>query len=337
MTDTLMKNLPSNLSPLPGIFTSLVLAHSMACGQTVLFSEDFEGDGSDLNETTPDVTTDDANWVAAPIFTADGTTGNSAGSATLAFTPVDGLIYTLDASISDLGLVAGEDNDWFALGFVNGQSTVNGIAQRFITGEVSGTAWIMHRGDISLGTNQTFLGTGQLGGGNFGLGAGGGDNTAQPWELTPPSAEIDLRVVLDTTGGQDNWKATWLAKVSGDATFLEVRPTENLLPGATISAVGLARSNDGISGTIERFSLTSSATASSPLGVRITRQEGSPLIEVEASESQQVDLYRSTTLESGTWGEPLATGLQNGDTFTDADAPTGQAFYIGVSSGDPAP
>lgn len=212
-----MKDMTPSLPPITRSFLALALAPSLACGQTILFSEDFEGDGSDLNGTTPDNTTNEANWIAAPLFVDDGTTGDAAGSATLAFTPENGLIYTLDASLSDLGLVAGTDSDWFALGFVNGQSTENGSSRRFFTGEVVGTAWIMHRGEFDLGTNQTFLGTGQLGGGNFGLGAGGGDNTAETWELTPPSEAIDLRVVLDTTDEDaPDGRAFYIAVNAGD-------------------------------------------------------------------------------------------------------------------------
>jgi hypothetical protein len=207
--------------------------------------------------------------VAAPLFQADGSTGDAAGSATLAFSPENGFIYTLDASFSGLGLVGGPDNDWFALGFVNGQSDAGGTSARFITGSVVGTAWMMHRGDFTLGTNQVFLGTGQLGAGNFGLGAGGGDNTGQEWALDPASSSVDLRVVLDTTGGTDNWKATWYAKASGDSTYLEARATEPLLPGATISAVGVARSNAGITGNLESFTLTSVPEPSSVMFVAL--------------------------------------------------------------------
>lgn len=221
-----------------------------------IYSDNFDGGGSTLNSLSPDVTPG-PSWVAASLFQADGSTGDAAGSATLAFTPENGLIYTLDASLSGLGLVGGADNDWFAVGFVNGQSDAGGTFSRFITGSVVGTAWMMHRGDVSLGTNQTFLGTGQTGSGNFGLGSGGGENTGQEWALDPTSSAIDLRVILDTTGGTDNWTATWLARASGDSSYVEARPTETLLPGATISAVGVARSNNGITGTLESFTLTS--------------------------------------------------------------------------------
>lgn len=332
-----MKFPPSTLTALKAGATALLLAPCPLAGQTTIFSDDFSGDSSDLNGTTPDVTPNGEAWVASPLFNSDGSTEDAAGSATLAFTPEDGLVYTLDASISGLGLVGGPDNDWLALGFVNGQSDASGTAHRFITGSVVGVAWIMHRGDISLGTNQNFVGTGQLGQGNFGLGSGGGENTGQMWELTPPSPDVDLRVVLDTTGGEGNYTATWYAKRASDSEYVVSRATENLLPGAVISAVGVARSNNGINATLDSFSLTSSASAGAPLQARISLQEGTPEIEIEAETSLRVDLYRSTTAEPGSWGEPITTGLENGDAFLDAEAPAGRAFYIAVSSGGSAP
>lgn len=316
---------------------ALVLASVPATAQTTLFFDDFDGDAVPLHGTTPDITTGES-WVAGPVFNADGTTNQAAGSATLAFTPVDGEIYTLEATYSGLSLVGGADNDWFALGFVNGQSDVNGTTHRFITGSVAGVAWMMHRGDITLGTNQSFLGTGQLGTGNFGLGAGGGENTSVQWALTPDPSSVDMRVVLDTTGGAGNWTATFYAKATGEDEYIEIRPTETLLSGAVISAVGLARSNDGVNGTVERFSLTSSgAAAGATLRAGITLEDGNPRISVEAPDLVGVDVYRSTSAEPGTWGTALATGLATGEAFVDTNAPAGKAFYILVTSGDSAP
>jgi MYXO-CTERM domain-containing protein len=237
-----------------GVAVSLVLPSS-ASGAT-LFADQFGGGGGDLNGEVPGVTSG-ANWVASTIFNADGTTEQGAGSATLAFSPADGLIYNLDVRITGISPTTGTTNNWIAAGFVNGQSTLSGTSHRFITGEVVGTAWMMHRGDISLGTNQTFLGTGQLGSGNFGLGIGGGNNTGEPWALDPASPDIDLRIVLDTTAGPGAWTSTWFAKSVSDSTFTEVRPTTPLLPGATISAVGVARANGDFTATLESFTLTS--------------------------------------------------------------------------------
>ncbi len=238
---------------IPCLAACLVLPSSASAA--TLFADQFGGGGGDLNGEVPEVSSG-ASWVASTIFNADGSTEQGAGSATLAFTPADGLIYNLDVRISGISPTTGTTNNWIAAGFVNGQSTLSGTNHRFITGEVVGTAWMMHRGDISLGTNQSFLGTGQLGAGNFGLGVGGGDNTGERWALDPASPDIDLRVVLDTTAGPGGWTATWFAKAVSDSTFTEVRSATPLLAGATISAVGVARANGDFTATVESFTLT---------------------------------------------------------------------------------
>ena len=234
-----------------------IAAFAFAAGSAqaaTLFYDNFDGSGG-LNATTPDVTTG-ATWVAGSVFNANGTTGDTAGSATLAWTPTAGSVYQLDASFSNLGLAntaTNPENDWVALGFGNGQSTANGTNDRFITGNVVGSAWMLARGDLSGKNPDTFawLGTGQLGGGNNGLSGGNA-----PLEVATGS-EIDLRIILDTTAGASvtDWTATWLAKTPADGSYSVVR-TENLLAGTTIGSVGIARSNAGITGTVESFSLT---------------------------------------------------------------------------------
>ncbi|BCX47821.1 hypothetical protein HAHE_17290 [Haloferula helveola] len=252
-----------------------ILAAAMPASRAAtIFSDNFDGDGSDLDGATPDVTTG-VNWVASANFNRNGTTGDGPGSATLAFTPANGFTYTLDATYGGLSANSG-DTDWFAVGFVNGQSSASGTNERFITGNVVGSAWMMARGDFNLTTNNTFLGTGQLGSGNYGLGEGGGDNTGQSWSLSPPESTVDLRIVLDTTGGTGNWTATWYAKRPSDGSYTLVRSTESLLTGATITAVGLARSNPGVSGTVESFSLVSAVPE--PSTVLLLALAGIPLL-----------------------------------------------------------
>jgi len=72
----------------------------------------------------------------------------------------------------------------------------------------------------------------------------------------PSGSSIDLRVVLDTTLGAGAWTATWYAKRPADTSYTVVRTTATLL-NETINAVGIAKSNNGITGTIVSFSLAS--------------------------------------------------------------------------------
>lgn len=141
--------------------------------------------------------------------------------------------------------VAGDGN-WLALGFVDGQGTAVTNNNRFISGSSIGKAWLFHRGDPNLETDQSWLGN---------AASGTGDSVQFPAGF-PGGGGIDLRVVLDTTGGAGNWTATWFAKLQASGTYIEVRPEATLLD-ETINAVGLAKSNDGIQGTVISFSLTS--------------------------------------------------------------------------------
>lgn len=234
-----------------GVFAVVAFAVGSAHGAT-LFEDNFDGGGGDLNGTTPDVTTAAATWVAPGTWNADGTvTGTSSGgSATLAFTPVDGLIYTLDVSLGPSTYPGGPDNDWLAIGFAEGQSGANSNQSRFITGSVVGSAWMLQRGP-SGGSNTAFLGAADGSSGNAGIFDG------QPWTAlaTLNGGNADLRIVLDTTGGTGNWTATWFAKATSDATYTQVRAATTIL-NEDINAVGVARSNDDISASLTRFSLT---------------------------------------------------------------------------------
>ena len=93
-----------------------MLGSSPSLAQTI-FSESFSGETA-LDGTTPEVTADGATWVASPNFNEDGSFAGSPGSATLAFVPVDGLVYTLEASITGISGTGA----WIALGFASGQS-----------------------------------------------------------------------------------------------------------------------------------------------------------------------------------------------------------------------
>ncbi len=230
-------NLPQSLL----LLTALSLSPLSA--QTVIFTEDFSGDDlTELNESTPDTTNGPA-WVSSSNFKTDGSFGGSAGSATLAFSPIDGLIYQLDASVS----VSGVNANWFALGYVSGQSTNTGNNNRFVTGNVTlGRAWMLIRGDNSIHPNAAHT-----------------ETTGDPvtWAGTLANADggdLDLRIILDTRDGTDAWKTTWFAKRPADADYTEVR-NETILLNQEINAIGFAVGNTDVFGAIKSLSLTSNA------------------------------------------------------------------------------
>jgi len=219
---------------------AVIVIAAAAASAGVIYSEDFPGDGTNINDTIPDVSATGEAWVAAPIFNQDGSVDPGPGSMTLAFTPQDGAIYTLNASLNGVTAPAA-DLDWLALGFAQGQSSTAGNYERFTGGNVLGQAWIIFRGDLGSGNlNKThYAGTG---------------NAADWTALTDLITDVDMRVVLDTTGGFGNWIATWYAKARAGSVYSQVGgPT--VLPAMTIDSVGLAASNVDVSGTIGSFSL----------------------------------------------------------------------------------
>ena len=228
---------------------------------TIIYEDDFSGSGAaDLDGTTPDTTTGGETWVANTNFKADGSLGSSSSSATLAFTPVDGLVYTLEGS---LGTLTG-GGQWVAVGFANGQPDASGTDTRFIsnnnapaTDNVIGLAWIFGRGDASVNANRAFLGSDPtVTGGSVGT-ADGADWTSSG---NISGGNLDLRIVLDTTGGAGTWTVTWLVDTTPDTDavddFVVVRATTSLL-SEDIDSVGFATSGGLTSGQISSFSLTS--------------------------------------------------------------------------------
>ena len=121
------------------LILAIVAMATITANAGVIFSDDFSGNATvDLNGTTPDVTTGGATWVATSNYKADGSfTLDAPATMTLAFTPVDGLVYTLDAQIEDLG-----GNHWAQFGFGNGQPT---------TDLWSGRAWHLLRVQADTG------------------------------------------------------------------------------------------------------------------------------------------------------------------------------------------
>ncbi len=217
-----------------------------------LLDHNFSGSGAvNLNGIAPDITTGGAAWVASPDFKADGSfAAEAGGSATLAFTPVSGKIYTLGCALSG---VSG-DTDWIALGFASGQSTVKDVTTRFITESVIGKAWLLIRGNAAVSANGALLGTDA---------SGTADSAA--WTAYPNQSGGDMlmRIVLDTTGGAGNWTATWYAKKPADSDYIQIRATTNMLT-ESITSVGFAISNPTVQGTIESFTLSDSSYLSGP-------------------------------------------------------------------------
>jgi hypothetical protein len=266
---------PSPTRCLAGLAAALGLAGASA--QTTIYSDDFDGGAVDIHTLAPDVRPGTETWTASPVFNADGSVDRPAtasqGSMTLPFTPADGFIYTLDASFSGVN----GDTDWFGLGFARGQSSGSGTVDRFINGNVVGATWMLFRGATPepLATNGNKI--------QRGLGAANPADWLDPvlWELD--GGDIDLRIVLDTTGGTGAWTATWYAKLPADASYSRVGATTAIPHDASnYTSVGIAASNSsptaGTGGTIGSFSLSAVAGVSLPAITGIAFDGGGNLV-----------------------------------------------------------
>lgn len=209
----------------------------------LLFGETFEGDGL-LHQRTPSTSIKNTRWVAASHFSADGKMAAGTASATLAFKPVDGVVYTLDGSFRGVTSPEGA-YPWVGLGFARGQSTGGKTGDRFVLGEVTGHAWMLFRGNGSKLENETHdMGT----------------SSPKPWDnwSTGVGGDVDMRIVLDTTRGYGKWTATWFARRPGKGDYLKVRETQTL-PNEGIRSVGIAVSGGQIGAEITDFSLRAEA------------------------------------------------------------------------------
>jgi hypothetical protein len=194
----------------------------------VIYADDFSGStNATLNGTTPDVTPGET-WTAGEQYKADGSfvTTNSGGAMTLPFTPEPGEVYSLDATVD-----VASGASWACFGYGTTQPTTGYAA-----------FWSKTRA-----AHFIRVGPGQWVGRN-GTGNGGSWTT-----LASETGLVDVRIVLDTTGGSDNWKVTWYAKLPASDSYAEVYATLEVMT-EDISSVGFGA--NGNAGSVTRFQLS---------------------------------------------------------------------------------
>lgn len=213
--------------------------HSLAA---VLYDENFTGSAATtLNGQIPDV---DQNggfnmWRAHSNYLADGNMTPPAGGSGgyLPFIPQPGFVYTLSASFTGITGALGTNTNWMAIGFAesvppNPQTTTNDT--RFISGPTVGKAWMLFRTNFATGglTHQTLRGDANSGTAN------GTDYTSS----FTAGGDIDLQIVLNTTGGPATYTATYYAKRPTDGAYTQVSAGALPLLAEDIGAVGFAAS-----------------------------------------------------------------------------------------------
>jgi hypothetical protein len=214
----------------------------------LLVQETFDAAGP-LHQRQPKVSTIGSTWVAAHRFRANGWISSGMASATLAFQPVNGVVYTLDGSFRSVSPPDG-GSPWVALGFASGQSTGTKTGDRFVMGQVTGRSWMLFRGARSKLENATH---------------DVGDSNPSIWENwnAGGSGDIDMRIVLDTTLGYGKWNATYYARRPGKFDYVKVGQSRTL-PNEAIRSVGIAISGEHQQCRISNFSLRADAVTQEP-------------------------------------------------------------------------
>jgi ferric-dicitrate binding protein FerR (iron transport regulator) len=260
----------------------------------LLFKQVFKGEGP-LHQRKPDFSSNGASWVAAHRFRANGWISSGTVSATLAFQPVDGVIYTLEGSFRDVSSPHG-DLPWVAIGFAGGQSKSVKPGDRFISGEVTGRSWMLFRAnDMNLENTTHDV----------------GDSNPEPWANwnRVHGGDIDMRIVLDTTLGHGNWTATYFARRPGKGDYVKVGGPRTL-PNEAIRSVGIAVSGDRIHAKVTDFSLQADAVKQDP-ATSIRAEGPSRLLKSEGAVSCWVRREAGSTSRSILW----SAGQDSADNF----------------------
>ncbi len=201
----------------------LALAGTNPVVARTIYYDSFDGElGTDLNGTTPDITTDEAVWEAGASIDADGTLG-SLFTAILPFTPETGTVYVISATFDNQG-------DWAGIGFL---SDPGNVANRI--NDNSPLLWSLTRPSGASSFDQAFLGPGTAG--------ALGDSTV--------SDATELRIRIDTNS-ETEWVVTWF--------YDDVQSFQETVDPADYDINYVAFGGNGmftpLTGTISSFRLT---------------------------------------------------------------------------------
>jgi|GEM_PF-863021 len=164
----------------------------------IIYSNAFNGGASGINRFVPQVSTNDAGGISGPHWNSlsnsatsflhqDGTVGTGMTTSLMPFTPENGYVYTLSASVTVPTMTAGK---WITMGFAEYNPLLNTASDpRFGSTQVSGNPWTY----LTEGTGGCFF---------YPL---RGTTTGNA-NLMPTAGTYTVQLKLDTTGS--SWKAS---------------------------------------------------------------------------------------------------------------------------------
>lgn len=216
---------------------------------TMMFDNLSGGSGAaTLDNTLPTTPIGSTRWRSHTEIKDDGTMDSPIDAgAYYRFTPVDGTRYELEFGAAFVNTYSDGDNCIF--GFYEDQSPSNTLSGPSADGTLNPTAakavHLMREVDGGTRQNAYRLGTDS-------------DGTATTIQWTDgtlrasPDSVLDLKIILDTTGGEGNWTATWYAKGILSGSYTEVGPATQLL-SENIGAVGWSQDSVAVEGHVTSF------------------------------------------------------------------------------------
>lgn len=205
-----------------------------------ILHDDFTaGSAVDLHGTSPTIGI--STWSAHQEFQDNGTTVDPArGGGYYPFTPVSGTFYEL--TFETANVVTYLDGFNCIWGFYEDVTVDDLISGPTADGTLNPTAAkaVHLQRDIGVADRQRAYRRGS-----------DSDGTADTQDYTDATLRdnadnaLDLRLELDTTGGDGNWTARWLAKDVVDGSYTEVGPAIALL-SENIGAVGFSTDSGGV-------------------------------------------------------------------------------------------
>jgi hypothetical protein len=227
------------------LLTGLVFWFCCSIGKAqIIFSNAFNGGASSINVKAPTMSTNSAGTTssawwnvvsnsATSFVYANGNVGTSLTSALVPFTPEDGYVYTLTASVTVPTMTAGQ---WITMGFAEYNPLLNTASDpRFGSTYVNGNPW-------------TYLTEGSGGDFFFPTRATSTANAA----LMPTAGTYTVQLVLNTTGSQ------WVASEFVNGT--QVGTTYTYSSNPSITAIGIGQTTLSFSSGIQWNYLTLQAT-----------------------------------------------------------------------------
>ena len=237
------------------LMLAAVLAVALLAAPTmagVIYSDDFSGTGS-LNGTTTDV--GGGLWQSNNNYSATGAITSGAGSATIAFTPETGMIYTLSADVT----LTNTDTNWFGIGFADRVDTYfdpeSGDYRYAAGGPVPHNYYRFTNAQFNPG--RGWVRTAPVGGQtarDFGVADLVDD--ADYIDIEGANVTLNLKAVLDTSG--TDWSITYYVNGALLSSYTG--------GPVTIDAVGFT-SNAGAIGTYGNFVLTETIPEPATIGL----------------------------------------------------------------------